>query len=152
MVIRTSVKAIIIREDKLLVTSNRNSQGEFYLLPGGGQCHGENLHETLKRECMEEIGTEVFIGELRLVRDYIGKNHEFAATDSDAHQVEFMFECQIPDDYLPDCGTVPDSMQTGVRWLPLKNLHTYRIYPSGLSQAMEQMKEGNVITYLGDVN
>lgn len=152
MTVRTSVKAIIIRDNKLLVTVNRDDLGEFYLLPGGGQCHGENLHEALKRECMEEIGTEVIIGELRLVRDYIGKNHEFAESDGNAHQVEFMFDCKVRGDYLPDNGTLPDGMQTGVTWLPLKNLNSYRLYPSGLFQAIENMKKGKIITYMGDVN
>jgi len=152
MTVRTSVKAIIIRNDKLLVTANRDDLGEFYLLPGGGQLHGENLHEALRRECMEEIGTEIFIGELRLVRDYIGKNHEFAGSDGNAHQVEFMFECDVPCDYFPENGTVPDSMQTGVKWIPVKELHMYRLYPSRLFMAIEQMKNGKMITYMGDVN
>jgi 8-oxo-dGTP diphosphatase len=76
MNIRNFVKALIVQEGKLLVTKNNDEEGEFYLCPGGGQEHGETFHETLQRECMEEIGQEVEIGELLFIREYIGKSHE----------------------------------------------------------------------------
>ncbi|YCI79744.1 hypothetical protein M1D47_21395 [Bacillus sp. R1-10] len=34
------------------------------------------MHNALLRECMEEVGEEVEIGELLHIREYIGKNHE----------------------------------------------------------------------------
>ncbi|MEA3238227.1 MAG: NUDIX domain-containing protein, partial [Candidatus Bipolaricaulota bacterium] len=94
--IRNSAKAIIIEDDRILLTRNRNNAGEFYLLPGGGQRHGESLSEALVRECLEEIGVRVSVGNLLLVRDYISAHHEFASEDANAHQVEFMFRCRIP--------------------------------------------------------
>jgi len=53
------------------------------------------------------------MGSLRFVRDYISNNHEFAATDPDAHQVELMFECDLESE--PSIATQPDSMQEGLR-------------------------------------
>ena len=41
--IRNSVKAIIIKDEKVLFTKNKDKDGVFYLLPGGGQEHGENM-------------------------------------------------------------------------------------------------------------
>ena len=74
----------------------RDRSGIFYLLPGGGQNHGETLKEGLQRECLEEIGTEVEIGELLYVREYIGKNHQFRNAHRAFHQVENVFRCTLP--------------------------------------------------------
>ena len=46
MTIRISVKAIILSDNKLLLTKNEDEQGYFYLYPGGGQEHGETMHDT----------------------------------------------------------------------------------------------------------
>lgn len=37
MQIRNSVKALIIEDDKILLTKNQDIEGNFYLCPGGGQ-------------------------------------------------------------------------------------------------------------------
>jgi 8-oxo-dGTP diphosphatase len=50
--------------NKILLTKNQDDEGYFYLFPGGGQEHGETIHNALLRECMEEVGEEVEIGEL----------------------------------------------------------------------------------------
>jgi ADP-ribose pyrophosphatase YjhB (NUDIX family) len=49
---------------------------EHFIFFRGGKEHGENLHENLKRECIEEVDIEVEVGELRFVRDYIEKHHK----------------------------------------------------------------------------
>ncbi len=79
--VRLSVKAIIIREGRLLVLRCRDQSGVWYVLPGGGQMAGETLDQALKRECLEELGCEIRMGPLRFVRDYIAWHHEFAATN-----------------------------------------------------------------------
>ncbi|MCK5199463.1 MAG: NUDIX domain-containing protein [Spirochaetales bacterium] len=54
--VRNSVKAIIIEDGKLLVIRKSDSDGYYYILPGGGQEKDETFIETVKRECMEELG------------------------------------------------------------------------------------------------
>jgi len=90
----------------------------FYVLPGGGQDFAETLHETLTRECMEEIGAKIEIGNLVCVREYIGRNHEFAAVDNCVHQVDFMFLCTLVQGAEPGTGILPDSKQLGIRMRP----------------------------------
>ena len=101
---------------------------------------------------MEEIGASVRVGTMRYVREYIGKNHEFAATDGDAHQIEFMFECAIDDDYEPANGPRVDLYQTGVEWLPVRELARYQFYPRALAQLLQEPSEDALAVYLGDVN
>jgi len=55
---------------------------------GGGQEQGATIHKALQRECLEVISVEEVIGELKFVREYIGKNHEFAELDVQEISVE----------------------------------------------------------------
>jgi len=150
--IRNSIKAIIVKDNCLLVTKNRDSDGVFYLLPGGGQRHGETMHSALKRECKEEVGVEVKIQDLVFIREYIGRNHEFSKHDFHAHQIEHMFRCEISDNAKPCNGTEPDEMQEDVSWIPLQELSEYRIYPSILKEILKQKAKHQDMKYLGDVN
>ncbi len=93
--IRNSAKAIIIHQGKLLLTKNKDNDGFFYLFPGGGQEHGEVLKETLKRECIEELGVQVEVQDLVYVREYIGKNHEFAAWDHEFIKWSFILSARL---------------------------------------------------------
>lgn len=159
MNVRVSAKAVIVREGRLLVTRNVDHEGIFYLLPGGGQEAGESLPAAVQRECREEIGVEVEVHDLLLVRDYIGRHHEFAEVDQKVHQVELMFRCTLPPDQVPRLGAAPDSRQatvwrqTGIEWLPLERLGEYRLYPRTLAQALPARlaspATGHI--YLGDV-
>ncbi|MDQ3855145.1 MAG: NUDIX domain-containing protein [Chloroflexota bacterium] len=148
---RVSVKAIIIRNNQLLTTRNRDAEGDFYLLPGGGQLPGEPLSDTLRRECREEISTDVEVHELVFVRDYIGQNHEFADKDRDVHQLELMFQCSLPPGATPLTGAVPDTWQVGISWLELPRLADYRVYPKALQTLLRVPLFGRPV-YLGDVN
>lgn len=53
--IRNSAKAIIMEDEKILLTVNKDDAGLFYLCPGGGQEHSESLRQAVIRECLEEI-------------------------------------------------------------------------------------------------
>jgi len=148
--IRNSAKAVIFQDDYVLLTKNKDDSGYFYLFPGGGQEVGETLIEAVTRECMEEIGQPVNVGELLYIREYIGKHHEFAEWDYDVHQVEFYFQCDIKNsESVLMNGANPDSMQVGVEWVKLSELEGYRVYPKAL---IPILIERQVTGYLGDVN
>jgi ADP-ribose pyrophosphatase YjhB (NUDIX family) len=147
---RTAAKAVIIRDRQLLVIAKRDAQGDFFILPGGGQNESESLADAVRRECIEEIGTDVEVGELLFVRDYIARNHEFANEEPNVHQVEVMFACSVPVDYVPRVGQLPDDGQEAVAWLPLDELAATRLYPAALKTAFRSRGPG--ATYLGDVN
>ncbi len=147
--VRISAKAIIVEHRRLLVLKNRDSAGDWYMLPGGGQEHGETLPAALNRECLEEIGSGVTVGRLRFIRDYIGRHHEIAR-ERDVHQVELMFECQLTSG--PGVGTQPDPIQTGIEWLDLSSLSEYRLYPKVLGQLLVTDSAVGQPIYLGDVN
>ena len=146
--IRNSAKAIIIRDGQVLLIQNGEPGNAWYVLPGGGQNHEEPLHETVRRECLEEVGVLVQVGKLRLVREFIGKNHD---EDDGGHRVEFMFECQLASDAIPSAGVKADACQTGVVWAPLAKLSDYPLYPVGLDHILRTGVSKVGFAYMGDV-
>ncbi|OHD57008.1 MAG: hypothetical protein A2Y33_08765 [Spirochaetes bacterium GWF1_51_8] len=150
--VRTSAKAIIIDCGRLLTIKCVDDGGTpFYLLPGGGQNHEESITDALIRECREEIGVTVLPGDLRYVRDYIERNHEFSHRNKDFHQVEFMFVCRIDGDNEPRTGHIPDTWQNGVEWLDLDRIAEYALYPKILKELITPTGELTGPVYLGDV-
>jgi ADP-ribose pyrophosphatase YjhB (NUDIX family) len=150
--IRTAARALIILNQQLLAIKMRDASGVFYILPGGGQRHGETLREGLVRECREEIGTTVEVGELLYVREYIGKNHEFRNAHSAFHQVESVFRCSLPDPDAIGPGTEHDKKQIGVAWLPLDALKEHRFLPEVIKPFFNRYDFEPTTRYLGDAN
>lgn len=150
--IRNSAKAVIIEDERILLTKNQDHLGVFYLLPGGGQRFGETLRDAVRRECREEIRADVEVREIRFVREYIGKNHEFADADNGVHQVEYMFSCALAPGETPGTGPEPDGMQIGVEWIELKNLAEHRLYPDCLRALLSEKRDESSCLYLGDCN
>jgi 8-oxo-dGTP diphosphatase len=150
--VRPSAKAMIIQDNQLLVIAKRDPEGVYYILPGGGQEPGESLPEALRRECIEEVAAEVEVGPLRFVRDYIGRNHEYAGSDGQAHNLDLMFLCQLRPGSVPAQGEIPDDHQFGIAWLPLDRLIEYRLYPMALRPLLADIERYDGPVYLGDVN
>ncbi|WP_405142884.1 NUDIX domain-containing protein [Paenibacillus sp. FSL H7-0942] len=149
--IRNSAKAVIVQDGQLLVIRLEDQYGTAYVFPGGGQEKGEELKDAVARECLEEIGQAVNVGELLHIREYIGKNHEFAEWDADIHQVEFYFACSLID---PEAtvfeGSNPDDHQVAVEWIALEELSNIRLYPKTIGELL--LKSGSSSIYLGDLN
>ena len=126
MRIRSSVQAIVVKDDKILTVKKVAYDNKtMYILPGGGQEHGETLKEAVVRECLEETGLLVEAEKLLYVSEYIGKNHQHANWDSHVHVVGHLFLCKIVDESCFNKGIEPDSEQVALEWLPLKALSNY---------------------------
>lgn len=148
--IRMAVKALIIRDGRLLVTVNSGDPPTYFLCPGGGQQHGEDAHRALRRECREELGCDVEVGDFAFLRDYIGADHEFPH-HAGAHQVEAYFFCRLADGAEPHLTDQADTWQTGVAWLPVADLAERPLWPRALADWLaseEDCRPG----YLGNVN
>lgn len=149
--IRNSAKAVIVQDGRLLVIRLEDQYGTAYVFPGGGQEKGEELKDAVARECLEEIGQAVNVGELLHIREYIGKNHEYAEWDADIHQVEFYFACSLKN---PEAtvfeGSNPDDHQVAVEWIAIDELSQIRLYPKTIGELL--LKSGSSSIYLGDLN
>ena len=150
--VRNSVKAVIISGGKILLLQKMDALSLYTVLPGGGQKMGEALPEALRRECLEEINARVKVGELLFVRDYISDNHEFAESSGHVHQVEFLFACELAEEYQPCSGLEPDRGQQAVLWVPLEMLEAANFYPRALLPHLRELRASDRPVYLGDVN
>jgi 8-oxo-dGTP pyrophosphatase MutT (NUDIX family) len=117
-----------------------DEDGDFFILPGGGQEPGEALAETVQRECREEVGAELVVRELRYVREYLGDV---------PHRVEFIFRCTLVPGSILSGGSLPDIGQVGPVWLPLAELTNLRFYPSGLRAPLADPSLADEAVYLG---
>lgn len=71
--IRQAARAIVF-DDQQNIALLHVEKGGYYKLPGGGVEDGEDLITALKRECLEEIGCHVDVGqELGMIIEYRGK-------------------------------------------------------------------------------
>jgi ADP-ribose pyrophosphatase YjhB (NUDIX family) len=64
------VYALIIHEGKILLTDELRMGTRMTKFPGGGHEWGEGLLDTLKRECLEELGQEIVSAEHFYTTDF----------------------------------------------------------------------------------
>ena len=140
--IRNSAKALIIRDGKLAAVKLEDSDGVWYILPGGGQESEELLPETVCREAAEELGLRVRAKELAFVIE--GRHGE------SFHRVDLVFLCE----YLGGIDNAVlhgDTNQVGMDWLDIAALNTAPLYPSKLRRQIMNLYEGKPYkVYLGN--
>ncbi len=140
--IRTSAKAVIIRDGKLLAIKLNDGKEEWYSLPGGGQDVEEGLPQTVEREVREETGINIQCRDLLFVIEGIyGESF---------HRIDFVFLC----DYLGEAKNVSlhnDTNQIGFDWLDLSMLNRLPLFPSKLRRPIMNFYAGKeYIKYLGN--
>lgn len=64
------VYGLLIREGKLLISSEQYKGHHLIKFPGGGVEYGEGIKDALKREWQEELQTDIKVGELIYATDY----------------------------------------------------------------------------------
>lgn len=140
--IRTSAKAVIIQNGKLLAIKLKDGEEEWYILPGGGQDGEEVLPQTVEREVREETGIAVKCRDLLFVIEGV-HGERF-------HRIDLVFSC----DYLgksDDTALHNDTNQIGFDWLDLSVLNRLPLYPSKLRRPIMNYYEGKEYTkYLGN--
>ena len=141
--VRTSAKALVIKDGHMLAIKLRDADGVFYIMPGGGQHAGELLPDAVEREVAEEAGIRVKAGDAVLVIE--------GAEGEPDHRVDIVFRCE----YIGPCDAEAqyDWNQIGTEWLPLDTLNRAPLYPSKLRRAIMNLAQGkgNPV-YLGNEN
>jgi ADP-ribose pyrophosphatase YjhB (NUDIX family) len=134
------VRALITAGDHVLCM-RKEAAGQSYLsLPGGTQEPGELLEETLLRECREELGAQVEVGELAFICP-----HRVSMSRSDAansERLEFVFCCHLLEPYTPANGPNPDRHQREVLWLPIDDTEQQPCMPPQLPEALAARAAG----------
>lgn len=153
--IENSAKAIVVEDDKVLLLRYVDSSyglGTWYSLPGGRQRYGETLAEALVRECREEVGVTVRVGDLLFTREYIHSRHELRGKGRDQHKIEFMFRCSLAEALVREgSGDGADVDQMSVEWCSLDDMSELNLMPSPLRRLKELLADRPGDAYWGDV-
>ena len=140
--IRTSAKAVIIQNGKLLAIKLNDGREEWYILPGGGQDDEEILPQTVEREVREETGIDVRCKDLLFVIEGV-HGESF-------HRIDLVFLCE----YLgaaKNAALHNDTNQIGFEWLEISVLNQLPLYPSKLRRPIMSFYEKKEYTrYLGN--
>lgn len=141
--VRTSAKALVFKDGRMLAVKLRDADGIFYILPGGGQRAGELLPETAEREVAEETGITVRAKDAVFVIE--------GAQGEPHHRVDIVFLCE--DTGLGTGGYQPDHNQIGFEWLDIAALNRLPLYPSRLRRPIMELYDGKAHpVYLGNEN
>lgn len=140
--IRNSAKALIIKNGKMLAIKLKDDNGEFYIMPGGGQESKELLDTAVCREVAEEIGINAECKELLFVVEGL-HGERF-------HRVDMIFLCEYISD-IRNAKLHADINQIGYEWLKISSLNTQPLYPSKLRRQIMNFYEGKPYKiYLGN--
>lgn len=150
MSIRSTAKAIIINENKVLLNKCFDKyNGEYYSLPGGGQNTYETLHEAVVRECIEETGYSVIPKRFVALCEEICENSEVKEKYPEyIHKMYHIFLCELADDRVKK-PTEIDDMQVGTEWVEIDNLEKIRLLPSVLNSNIYEIIKNEITMFLG---
>lgn len=81
-------RAVIIKDGKILMCKGK--ERDYYFFPGGHVEKGEKTEIALKREFLEEVGSEV--GNLK----FIGAAENIFSDNYEHHELNLVFEADAP--------------------------------------------------------
>jgi 8-oxo-dGTP pyrophosphatase MutT (NUDIX family) len=112
---------VLLENNHLLVMKYQYGDHFIYNLPGGNPDPGELLSETIARECMEELGIDVEVGQMLLMGQVSG-------TENRDDVLHILFDGEL-------IGGIPE-LQVGetnaqeVLWMPINQLSQVTMYPN----------------------
>jgi ADP-ribose pyrophosphatase YjhB (NUDIX family) len=153
MGVRSTVKAIIVNDGKILLNRCRDDKfGDYFSLPGGGQNQYETLEEAVIRECLEETGYTVKPVRFAALCETIFTNEDFRKNNPNhSHRVYHVFICEL----LNDENTTPtekDTMQVGSEWVEINainNTHDFRLFPTAVGDNIQAILNETSSIFLG---
>lgn len=130
------VRAIIKEGEKILLIHRIKKEREYWVFPGGGVEKTDSDHESaLIRECIEELGVDVQVGNLFTT-------HEFG--EADKEQCEYFYFCEITGGKL-GTGSGPEFQEGthyegmyALEWISLKSFSSKNIQPEDVKKELQK--------------
>ena len=160
MGIRNAAKALIIRDEQILLNKCRHTLGEglwglttgeeYYDLPGGGQELYETIEEAVVRECLEETGHVVTVERLAAVYEEITMDTDFRTGRfaAYAHKIHFAFVCTIAEENAAAERVIDFDVEDAV-WIDLADIDKIKILPKLINDNLRRVLQSDVTLFLG---
>jgi 8-oxo-dGTP diphosphatase len=123
---RLAVRALILREDRLLLVNAWKGRTHLWCAPGGGVELHQSLPEALIREVREETGLVVEVREPCLVNEFHDPLGPF-------HQVDVYFRCTILAGDPAGDWVDPEGVVTHRIWVTREEMGRLRVKPNSLA-------------------
>lgn len=124
--IRLATRAIILRDERLLLVNAWRERSNLWCAPGGGADPYASLPDNLAREVFEETGLQVAVGAPCLI-------NEFHALDQDFHQVDIYFRCDVLAGQTSDDWQDPEGIVSRHIWASRAQMSELRFKPDSLA-------------------
>ncbi len=143
---RIRAAAVILDNQHLLMLKVADDNGEYWILPGGGvEDSDADSRQALQRECWEEVGVTVDVGELLAV-------NEFKEIANQRYQLELFYAAHIVEGqpHLRHLAGLSDQdyIQSWA-WVALVELENYRYFPRRLNDLVALCQEQRHSYHLG---
>lgn len=152
MSIRSTAKALLMKDGKLLLNRCRTESGlVYYDLPGGGQHDFETMEEAVLREVLEETGYHAQIDGFAAVCEQIWTNPALKEQYPEyAHRILHIFRAHVlSGEAAPPSET--DFQQEGSVWVTPEEADALPLSPKSLRGRVRQVLESGSPVYLGTV-
>lgn len=134
--LRIRVSGALVRNGQLLLIEHTKNSEIYYLLPGGGAEDFEDLKTSLKREFLEELGMNVFVGEVLQLAQNI-------SPDGSRNIFHVIFSVSSLDN--PELSELGGRV-TGYRWIDLDSqdsVQSFVFYPPVLEHLLELLNDSS---------
>ena len=117
---RLAVRAVLLRDDRLLLVNAWKGRTHLWTCPGGGVERHQSLPENLAREVLEETGLTVAVGTPCLINEFHDPAGPF-------HQVDIYFHCTLLAGDPDGAWTDPEGIVSHRRWVTRQEIGSGRI-------------------------
>jgi ADP-ribose pyrophosphatase YjhB (NUDIX family) len=123
---RLAVRAVILREGRLLLVNAYRGSAALWCAPGGGVELHQPLTQALQREVREETGLEIAVGNICLVNEFHDPHGVF-------HQVDIYFRCVVTGGDPVGEWVDPEGIVTHRAWVTRAEMAGLRVKPDSLA-------------------
>ena len=126
---RLAVRAVILRDDRLLLVNAWKGRTHLWTCPGGGVEVHQSLPQALTREVHEETGLGVEVLDPCLVNEFHDPRGTF-------HQVDIYFRCRLVSGDPEGDWTDPEGIVSHRRWVARAEMTRLTVKPDSLAAAV----------------